>query len=124
MQYLPTGYIFNVPILECDEQVHSAFELNAGNYSPGDRPAVVWNAVTEEYEVLSCSSGVLINGGASSISKHGLCENIWSVWKSFRQEAPSNNYTDFKRSSADYNQTLRSLKENLVSNHFGLWVQK
>lgn len=76
IQHLPPGYLLNVPILECDDQVstyfvnltksfvqiHPAFELGVNNYTPGDRPAIVWNAVNEEFEMLSCSSGFSING--------------------------------------------------------------
>jgi hypothetical protein len=113
--------------------------MGVSNYTPGDRPAIVWSAVTEEYEMLSCSSGFSINGyvfkcfkfshrshfrDASSVSRYGLCADIWSVWRSLRQEAPSDNYTDFKRTSTNYNQTLRTLKESLVSNNLGLWAQK
>jgi len=124
MSRLPPGYALNVPILECDDQNHPAFDLGITEYQIGERPAVVWNAVNEEYELLSCSSGFAVNGDATSVSKYGLCVDIWSVWRSLRQEAPSDNYTDFKRTSTSYNQTLRSLKENLVSNNLGLWAQK
>ncbi|KAI6192214.1 Double-stranded RNA-specific editase Adar-like isoform X2 [Aphelenchoides bicaudatus] len=123
MQRLPSGYTQNVPILECDDQIHPSLELDV-NYTPGERPAIVWNAVTEEYELLSCSSGFSLNGDALSVSRYGLCADIWTVWRSLRQEAPSDNYTDFKRTSANYNQTLRTFKENLVSNNLGLWAQK
>jgi len=117
------GYGFHLPVVDFLKEVE-AFNLLNSTYSPGDRPGIVWNAVTSEFETLNCSTGLTLDGNSSNISRCGLYTDLCDIWAQFSRDPLPVNYAKIKQASLEYQHNLQRLKEVLAKNNLGMWLRK
>ncbi|KAI6204711.1 hypothetical protein M3Y94_00708100 [Aphelenchoides besseyi] len=121
---LKCGYQIHEPIFESTETNSTAFDLGVPVYRSGERVSVNWNVVTDEFELLSCYTGIKLNEARSSLSRVAFYSDIAAVHCAMEQPAIFGCYGQYKQDANNYKQMMNLLKQNLATKTLGVWVNK